>query len=152
LRDFPQLRSPHTVRAWDPVTGGPVTHVGLPRMFEADLLGAVVAHAARQGISTLPVLGGPGHSSLIPRLVAELAARDAAGSVVGYGYCVSGEAARATLARLFANIADQHVVANGLDVLGCAADEFYPIANMDPDDPLRVVSPYCQCAGCAQLT
>ncbi|MFN8620280.1 MAG: glycoside hydrolase family 20 zincin-like fold domain-containing protein [Chloroflexota bacterium] len=152
LRDFPQLRSPHRVRAWDPATGAPVVHEGLPRMFEDDLLGEVVAHARAQGVTTLPVLGGPGHSSLIPRLVPELAARDAEGTIVGYGYCVSGDEARATLARLFANVADQHVLAYGLDVLGCAADEFYPIANVDPHDPLRVVSPYCQCSGCARLT
>jgi hypothetical protein len=151
LAGFPALRSPHAVRTWDPATRRPTTLTDLPRMFEEDFLGALVAHARGQGVSVVPVVGGPGHSSLIPRLVPELAARGPDGVPVGYGYCVSEPVARETLARLFANIVDQHVAPNGLAVLGCAGDEFYPIANMDPADPLRVVSPYCGCEGCARL-
>lgn len=152
LREFPELTSPQRMVTWDPATGGETEFRYLPKMFEHDFFGEVARYAAQQGIELVPHLGGPGHSTLIPRLVPELSALDERGEPTGYGYCVSRPAARDALARLVRCLARQHLVPSRIRRLHVAADEYYPIRNVDPRDRKRTVSPYCRCAGCAALT
>lgn len=148
LHDFPQLRSPQRMVTWDPATEREIEYRYLPKMFEQDFFGAVARYAARQGIEVLPHLGGPGHSTLIPRCLPELSALDDKGNPAGYGYCVSRDCAKETLTRLVRSLARQHLAPNGIRRLHVAADEYYPIRNVDPTDRKRVVSPYCRCARC----
>lgn len=151
LPSFPELRTPQRVRTWDPDGGEEVVHERLPRMFEEDLLGAVVQHARAAGMDVVPVFGGPAHSSLLPRLIPVLSARDASGEPQGYGFCVTRAEARAAIAAVFRDLAVHHLTPNGLQVAGIGGDEYYPIVNVDPDDPLRSVSPACACEGCRDL-
>ncbi|WP_026876878.1 glycoside hydrolase family 20 zincin-like fold domain-containing protein [Jiangella gansuensis] len=152
LDDFPQLRTPQRMVTWDVRTGREVTQVYLPTFFADDLFAEVVRYAAEQGIEVIPHFGGPGHSTLLPRLVPDLSALDDDGAPTGYGYCVSRPAARAALLAVVANLVRQHLVPAGVRRLHVAADEYYPIRNIDPDDRLRTVSPYCRCDGCRDLS
>lgn len=152
LRDFPLLRTPQQVVTWDPDREAETEVRYLPRMFDEDFFGEVVRYAASQGIEVIPHLGGPGHSSLLPRLVPDLSAVDDTGRPTGYGYCMSRPEARSALSGLVRCLATQHLVPAGVRRLHVAGDEYYPIRNVDPQDPQRVVSPYCQCAGCRGLT
>lgn len=152
LDEFPELRSPRRMITWDPATESEIEYHYLPKMFEHDFFRDIVRYAAQRGIDVLPQLGGPGHSTLIPRCVPELSAVDDDGNPTGYGYCVTRDSARETLARLIRALARQHLVPNGVRRLHVAADEYYPIRNVDPDDRTRVVSPYCRCAGCRELS
>lgn len=148
--EYPQLRTPQRVVTWDPVPGQETELRYLPRMFEQDFFGEVVRYAADRGIEVIPQLGGPGHSSLIPRLVPELSAWDETGTPTGYGYCVSRPQARSALVDLMGALVRGQLAPAGVRRLHVAADEVYPIRNTDPDDPRRVVSPYCQCPGCRE--
>ena len=141
LEDFPNLETPQRVVTWDPDEGREVEHRYLPKMFEHDFFGEVVRYAARQGIEVIPHLGGPGHSSLIPRGIPELSAVDEQGKPTGYGYCVSRPAAKEALARLVRCLARQHLIPNGVGRLHVAGDEYYPIQNIDPQDRTRIGVP-----------
>jgi len=152
LDEFPELRSPRRLVTWDSATEREAEYHYLPKMFEHDFFGDIARYAARRGIEVLPQLGGPGHSTLIPRCVRQLSAVDDNGNPTGYGYCVTQTSARDALARLIRSLSRQHLVPNGVRRLHVAADEYYPIGNVDPDDRSRVVSPYCRCAGCRDLS
>ncbi|MFJ8811859.1 family 20 glycosylhydrolase [Amycolatopsis thermoflava] len=152
LRDFPDLVSSSRITTWDPLDRGETELEYVPVIFEKDLFSDICAYATARGVELIPHLGGPGHSTLIPRVVSELSAVDPAGARTGYGYCVSRPAARHALVRLIRNLIDQHLRPNGLRRLHVAGDEYYPISNVDPGDRQRVVSPYCACEGCRNLS
>jgi hypothetical protein len=152
LRDFPTLRTPRTVTTWDRVAGGQVRRSHLPRMFELDFFADVARHARARGLEVIPFFAGPSHSTLVPRLLPALSAKDPDGRPVGYGYCVSDPAARDLLARLLDNLAWQHLRPNGVAMLGCGADEYYAIRNLRPDEPGALIDPRCRCAGCDHLS
>ncbi|HVV11184.1 family 20 glycosylhydrolase [Amycolatopsis sp.] len=152
LTEFPEAVSPQHLLSWDPATGDEVEHNYVPRMFSEDFFGEVVNHARELGVEVIPHLGGPGHSSLIPRVVPDLSARDTAGKRTGYGYCVSQEAARNSLRCLVRGLTIRHLVPNGIRKLHVAGDEYYPVKNVDPLDRDRLVTPYCSCPGCSDLT
>lgn len=152
LDDFPELVSPRRMVTWDPASEREVELRYMPKMFERDFFGDVARYATQQGIEMIPHLGGPGHSTLIPRAIPELSAVNELGEPTGYGYCVSNPRARETLARLIRCLARQHLVPNQIRRLHVAADEYYPIRNVDPRDRKRTVSPYCRCNGCRELS
>lgn len=152
LSDFPELKSPQRVVTWNPVTESETEYQYLPTMFENDFFGEVARYAARQGIELVPHLGGPGHSTLIPRLVPALSALDEHGEPTGYGYCLSRPGARDALERLVQCLVREQLLPNGIRRLHVAGDEYYPIRNVDPCDRKRVVSPYCRCSGCVTLS
>lgn len=151
LREFPELETPQRMVTWDSATKREVEERYLPKMFEDDYFGDLVRYAAERGVEVVPHLGGPGHSTLIPRMTPEVSALDERGEPTGYGYCVSSQRSRATLERLIRCLVEQHLLPNGIRRLHVAGDEYYPIRNVDPRDPRRVVSPYCECRGCRQL-
>lgn len=148
---FDKLATPHAFRRWDESTQQLRTVEYLPAMFEDDTFRAVVAYAATRGIEVIPFVAGPGHSSLIPRHYPAMSARDADGEPTLYGYCLSAPEARAELVRFFTALIDGQFAPAGVTRIGVQADEFFPIRNVLPEDPDRVLTPYCECAGCAEL-
>jgi hypothetical protein len=152
LRDFPHLSSPQHMVTWDPAKEQEAELTYLPFMFESDFFGDLVRHAQTRGMDIVPHLGGPGHSTLLPRLMPDLSALDEAGKPTGYGYCVSRPEARDALAHVVRCLVEQHLRPNRIRRLHVAGDEYYPIRNVDPEDRLREVSPYCRCEGCQLLT
>ncbi|UQS27764.1 family 20 glycosylhydrolase [Amycolatopsis thermalba] len=152
LTGFPELASSTRITTWDAEKGAEVELEYVPVIFEKDLFSEICAYAAERGVELIPHLGGPGHSTLIPRVVRVLSAVDSDGTPTGYGYCVSRPEARNALARLVRNLVDQHLRPNGLRRLHVAGDEYYPIRNVDPRDRQRLVSPYCACEGCRDLS
>jgi hypothetical protein len=152
LREFPDLRTPQRLVTWGSEVDGKIELEYLPAMFDEDFFGDVVEYGAARGIEVIPHLGGPGHSTLIPRCLPALSAIDEAGHPTGYGYCVSRPEAREQIARLVRCLVTDQLMPHGVTRLHVAGDEYYPIRNVDPEDRLRVVSPYCQCPGCRDLT
>ncbi|WP_167344610.1 glycoside hydrolase family 20 zincin-like fold domain-containing protein [Amycolatopsis thermoflava] len=152
LPGYPQLESPQHVTTWSAETEREVDLDYLPAMFAGRFFGEVVRYADRLGVQIIPHLGGPGHSTLVPRALPALSALDDEGAPTGYGYCVSRPEARAELARLVRCLVAEHLRPNGLSRLHVAGDEYYPIRNVDPADRRRVVSPYCRCVGCRSLS
>jgi hypothetical protein len=152
LPDHPKISTPQRLVTWDPVAREEVVEEYLPRMFADDFFDQLVERLWGIGMEPLPVIGGPGHNSLIPRRLPEVSAKTAAGEPKGYGYCVSAPAARDGLTSLFRALAERRFRPNGIRVVGCAGDEFYPIKNFDPNDRERIVSPECECPKCSRLS
>ncbi|WP_435119127.1 glycoside hydrolase family 20 zincin-like fold domain-containing protein [Amycolatopsis thermoflava] len=152
LSAFPKLRSPQRMVTWNPGNDDEVELTYLPAMFVSDFFGEAVDYAREQGIEVIPHLGGPGHSTLIPRVLPGLSAVDEGGRTTGYGYCISRPEARAELVKLVRALTVEQLLPNGVSRLHVAGDEFYPVRNIDPSDRRRVVSPYCRCPGCRYLT
>ncbi len=152
LDRFPQLRTPHTIHTWSPESGEECIERYLPRMFEGNFYSEVVDYAHQEGLEVIPLIGGPAHSTLLPRMLPDLSARDGEGKPTGYGYCVTSPSARRCLQEVFDNLIQQHVLPNRIEIVGCGGDEYYPIHNVDPSDPLRQVDPRCQCGSCRSLT
>lgn len=149
LPSFPDLRSPQRMRTWDPEAGREVVLEYLPAMYEDPTLwGRIVAYGRRVGVDVVAVWGGPAHSSLLPRTVPALSALDADGTRKEYGYCVTGETSRATIRQVLREVIETHLTPHGVDLLAIGGDEYYPIVNVHPDDPLRSVAPTCECEGC----
>lgn len=152
LDDFPLLRTTSRVRYFDPHEGREVVAEFTSPLRDDAAFGAVVDEARRLGVEVTPCFAGPGHNTLIPRLYPEMSAKDADGRPSGYSYCVTDPVACAGIRRLYANLVRQHLQPHGLTTLGCGGDELYPLRNIEPDDPLREVSPWCRCATCAELS
>ena len=152
LRDFPELVTTNRVRTWDPVSEREVVRLHTPRMFADDLLRTVIEYGRSSGVEVIPVLGGPGHSSYLPRALPAISALDDDGEPTHYGYCVGRDEPRAVLRRLVTNLVEQHLVPAGATTLGCSGDEYYPIRNLLADDPLREISPWCRCHVCRELS
>ncbi|GAB3585063.1 hypothetical protein GCM10027445_62010 [Amycolatopsis endophytica] len=151
LAQFPELRTTSRITTWDPDRERECDLEYVPVIFEQDLFADICGYAADRGVEVVPHLGGPGHSTLIPRVVTELSAVGADGDPTGYGYCLSRTDAREALRLLIRNLVDQHLRPNGIRRLHVAGDEYYPIRNVDPRDRERLVSPYCVCEGCRNL-
>jgi hypothetical protein len=152
LAGLPTLESRQTIRTWDPASRREATYTYCPRMFEKDFFAEVVAHARGLGVDVIPLLAGPSHSSLLPRLLPQLSALDAEGRPKNYGYCVTSHTARSLLLSVLDAVIAQHVLPNGITVLGCQADEYYPVQNVDPEHPQRFISPRCECDGCRAMS
>jgi len=152
LSDFPELQTPHRYRTWDPASRTEIELDYLPRMFSEDLFASVANYAASRGMRVVPLFGGPGHSSYLPRAIPGLSAVSEDGTPTGFGYCVTDPGRTELLLSVFRNLIEQHLLPQGITTLAIPGDEFYPIINVDPEDPMRELTPYCRCAGCRDLT
>jgi len=86
----PELQTPKTIRWFSPAQGKWQEMDYLPRMFEQDFLGEVVAYGQERGVTVIPYVNSLSHNTLVPRLLPALSARDEAGRpLAGGGYCLS---------------------------------------------------------------
>ncbi|MDH7570369.1 MAG: glycoside hydrolase family 20 zincin-like fold domain-containing protein, partial [Armatimonadota bacterium] len=89
--EYPLLRTEKTVRYYSPREGW--RHLTyLPRLFEEDFFGQVVAYGRERNVVVRPHFNSLGHNTLIPRLYPEVSALDAHGEPTGYGYCLTNPA------------------------------------------------------------
>lgn len=150
LPSFPHVATPQRVRTWDPDSGAEVVRDYLPAMVaDPGLWPDVVAYAGSRGLDVTVVWGGPAHSSLLPRSIPRLSARAGDATEKGYGFCVTDPQARDAISQVFDDLCRAAIVPHGVAQVCVGGDEYYPIANVDPDDPLTTVTPWCECAGCA---
>src|ERR671923_2710229 len=77
--DHPRLQTPKTIRWYSPAAQAEQELTYLPRMFEQDFLGQVVAYGREKGVAVRPHFNGPGHSTLIPSVYPEVSATDEQG-------------------------------------------------------------------------
>jgi len=150
--DHPELQTPKTIRYYSAKSGAWKSLTYLPRMFEEDFFGEVVAYARARNIMVRPHFNGPGHTTLIPHTHPEIAAKNAAGQPESYGYCLSNPATYDLLFELWDSIIDRYLLPNGVDWFHMGLDEIWPMAAIDEDAPERVVDPWCKCDLCRERT
>jgi hypothetical protein len=148
----PELKAPARIDYYSPGDDEYKRLDYLPRIFEENLLGEICAYARARAMTVRPHFNGPGHNSLIPRLIPEVSARDEEGKPTGYGYCLSSDRTYEVLFDIIDDIAKKHLLPNGVRSWHMAADEVYPLVGMHPDRPFERISPWCQCEQCKQKT
>lgn len=148
LPDYPELRTPQTVRYVDPDSLAWAEARYLPRPVERDLWPQIFAYARERGLRIVPQFGGPAHNTLIPRLLPRVSARRADGSPTHYGYCTANPETWAFLRDVVGEIATRYCHPFDVALFNIAGDEVYPIRNVLPADPAAEVSPWCACEAC----
>ncbi len=149
IRKYPQLRAPQQIEYYSAVKGENVRLEYLPRMFEEDFFGDIVAYGASRGITVYPHFNTPGHNTLIPRKIPEISSKDEQGNPVGYGFCLSNPATYQVMFDILDEIVDRYLLPHGVRFFHLGLDEVWPILGMDESEPSRVVSPFCRCPDCA---
>lgn len=152
LRRYPQLQTPQLIRYIDPVTNTWVEKSYLPRSFENDFLPEVFAYAQAHGLRIVPQFGGPGHNTLIPRLLPELSAKKVDGTPTYYGYCGSSTATWEFLRNVVDELVERYCRPFGVTHFNVAGDEVYPLRSVLPDAPQLEASPWCACPECRPLS
>jgi hypothetical protein len=150
IRAFPQLRSPQRIDYYSPTRGAWVRQEYLPRMFEEDFFGALVAYGAERGMVIRPHFNTPGHNTLLPRLLPEISARDEQGQPTGYGFCISNPRTYEVMFTIVDEICQRYLLPYGVRSYHLAGDEVYPLRGVHPDRPHALISPWCRCAECRQ--
>jgi len=148
----PELKAPARIDYYSPGEDEYQRLEYLPRIFEQNFMGQIVAYAGERGMIVRPHFNGPGHNTLIPRLIPDISARDENDEPTGYGFCLSNERTYQVLFEIIDDIAKQHLLPNGVRSWHMAADEVYPLVGMHPDRPFERLSPWCQCEACQQKT
>ena len=148
----PELKTPKTIRYYSAKDEEWHALTYLPRMFEEDFFGEVVAYAKSRNITVRPHFNGPGHTTLIPTTHPEVAARDEAGNPEPYGYCLSNPQTYDLLFELWDSVIDRYLAPNGVDWFHMGLDEIWVSRGVDEDNPERVVDPWCKCADCRERT
>jgi hypothetical protein len=144
----PQLQTPKHLRWYSPCAGAWREEHHLPRMFEEDFLGKVVAYGQQRGVTVVPFVNSLGHNTMIPRLLPEVSARDADGTTRQIGYCLSTPATRDFIEGFYGSILARYYP-DGADLFHIQLDEVWP-EYADLDDPHKRVDPWCQCPACSQ--
>jgi hypothetical protein len=147
--DHPRLQTPKTIRWWSPAAVDYREVTYLPRMFEEDFFGQVVAYGCERGVAVRPHFNGPGHSTLIPSVYPEVSARNEQGEPTGFGYCLTCEQTYDLLFSLYDSLIERHLRPNGGTWWHLGLDEVNAYAGIDERDPSRVVDPWCSCEQCA---
>jgi len=143
----PELKTEKRLRWYSPGKGRWISETYLPRIFEEDFLGEVVAYGRDRGVTVIPFVNSLGHNTMIPRLVPEIAAKDADGTPRGVGYCLSSPRTRAFIEGFYGSVAERYFP-GGAEFFHIQMDEVWP-DHPDPHDPHRRVNPWCQCPECS---
>lgn len=152
LKSAPDMVTPQSVRYFDPDTAEWRVDAYVPVIAEQDLPGAIFQYATEKGIEVIPVFNGPAHNTFIPRVRPDISAVGPDGRPTTYGYCVSNPATFEFLGACYAEIYERYLKPNGITSFDIGCDEVYPIMNVTPDDPTRVVDPTCHCEQCRTLS
>lgn len=148
IKKYPQLKTPKAIEYYSPRLDERVRMEYLPKMFEQDFFGQVVAYGRSRGVTVRPHFNTPGHNTLIPHKIPEIGAVDEKGQPTGYGFCFSHPKTYEVMFDIFDEIVDRYLAPNGVHSFHVGLDEVYPLIGIDESEPTRSVSPYCQCDEC----
>jgi hypothetical protein len=150
LPEVPGAATPKTIRYYSPAAGGEQTLDYLPAMFADDFFGDLVAYGQARGVAVRPQFNSLGHNTLIPRLAPEVSARDEAGNPTGYGYCLSAPETDRLVFGMYDRIVDTYLLPHGVSSFHIGLDEVWSSIGIDPQDPHRVIEPWCKCPRCRE--
>jgi len=151
IRKYPFLKAPKRIDYYSPKQGEWVKHEYLPTIFIEDLLDEIAAYGRNKGVIVRPHFNTPGHNTLIPRLIPEVSAKDTDGNPKGFGFCMTNPKTYEVMFNIFDEIIDRYLKPNGVDFFHIGADEVYPWVGADEKEPLRRVSPWCECPECRKI-
>ena len=151
IPDFPKLRTDKKKIYYSPRRAAYVNEKSRIPMAEKDFLGDVIAYGKKCGIEVFPLWNSYGHNSLLPRMYPEVAPT-VNGEKSKIGLCVSSPKTYEVLFKIYDYIIDKYLKPNGIESFHLGLDEVRCENSHDPDDLLKVFSPFCECPECSKLT
>jgi len=142
----PELKTEKRLKWFSPKSDAWKDETYLPRIFECDFLGEVVAYGRERGVTVVPFVNSLGHNTFIPRLVPEVSAKSEDGTPRGVGYCLSSPETRELIEGFYASVIERYFP-GGADFFHIQLDEVWPDYS-DPEDPERRADPWCECPEC----
>ena len=148
---YPLIKADVIKKYYSPKKGGWVNEVVPVPMASEDFFGKLVAYGKAHGVEVLPLWNSYGHNTLIPRMYPEVAPI-VGGEPSKIGFCVSSDATYELLFHIYDHIIDNYLAPNGVRSFHVGLDEVREERGVDPDDPARMYSPWCECPACARLS
>lgn len=152
LPEVPGAETRKRIEYHSPAAGGTRAIEYVPRMFEEDFFGELVAYGRSQGVTVRPQFNSLGHNTLIPRLVPGVSAKEPDGQPTGYGYCLSSPETESLVFGIYDRILDTYLFPNGVSSFHVGLDEVWTSVGIDADDKKRVRDPWCKCPECSKST
>ena len=97
----------------------------VPKMYEEDFLGEIIAYAKRKNITAKPLFNSLGHNTLLPRLIPEISAKQESGEPTNTGFCTNNEKTYEVILGIYDDIIEKYLKPNevydiqiGLDEVG----------------------------------
>ncbi len=132
----PELKREWTIRWYSPSDDEEKEITYLPRIFEQDFFGDIVAYGRERGVEVIPYVNSLGHNTLIPRLIPEFAAKTEDGEPEQFGYCLSNPAVHEFVKGWYGHIYETYLKPHGVHTFHIQLDE--------------VGSGFCRCEKCRQ--
>ena len=152
LKDYPQLKTPMTVKYYSPEQGKWVDYKTLPPMYRDNFFGEVVAYAKDRGMDVYPGVNSMGHNTLFPRELPEVAPKDENGNPVPAGFCTASEDTYKLLFSVYDQIIDDYLIPNDIHAISIHLDEVWDEAGLNAERRDEVLSPWCKCPVCREKT
>ncbi len=150
LKDYPQLKTPQTVKYYSPTEGKWYNYETLPPMFRDDFFGEVVVYAKNRGIDVIPGINSFGHNTLFPAQLPEVSPKDAEGNPTKTGFCTSSEETYKLLFSFYDQVIDNYLLPNGITTFNIMLDEVWDQFGANAEMPEKKLSAWCQCEKCRQ--
>ncbi len=132
----PELRREWTIRWYSPADDEEKEITYLPRIFEQDLFGRIVAYGQERGVTVIPYVNSLGHNTLIPRLIPEFAAKNEDGEPEEFGYCLSNPDVVEFVTGWYQHIYETYLKPNDVHTFHIQLDE--------------VGTKFCRCPECSR--
>ncbi len=147
-RAYPELNQPKWIDYYSPLEKRWKHHQYMARMVAEDTFGQVIAYGREKGVLVRPHYNTPGHNTIIPHCIPEISSRDEAGKPTGYGFCLTNPKTYQVMYTILDEVVDRYLAPNGVDWFHLGLDEVWVARGIDENDPLKAVSPFCQCPAC----
>ncbi len=153
LKDYPQLKTPMTVKYYSPTEQRWFNYEQLPPMYRDNFFGEVCRYAKDHGMDVIPGVNSFGHNTLIPRLYPEASAKDENGNPANTGFCTAEEKTYEILFDLYDQIIDRYSTPdNPIESFDIGMDEIRNEFAVDPNDITHRHNAWCQCPVCKTKT
>jgi hypothetical protein len=148
LKDYPQLETPQTVKYYSPTENKWYNYETLPPIYRDNLFGELVRYGKERGITVYPLINSLGHNILFPSKLPQVAPVDINGVPSKTGFCTSSEETYKLLFSIYDQVIDEYLLPNDVRIISVGLDEVFDEPGVDPEDPYKVYSPWCQCVKC----
>ena len=150
IKDYPQLKTPQTVKYYSPSENKWYNYETLPPMFRDDFLGEVIVYAKNHGIDIIPSINSFGHNTLFPAQISAVSPVDEEGTPTKTGFCTSSEETYKLLFSFYDDIIDNYLLPNNITSFNIMLDEVWDQFGANAETPGKKLSAWCKCEKCAQ--
>lgn len=150
LPGHPEINTPKTIRWYSALDEQWKSLEYLPRIYEQDFLGELVAYGQERGVEVSGLFNSLGHNTLIPRHIPQISAVDEDGKPTSYSYCLSNPETLQTVGGWYQQIWRKYFAPHGCKHFHLGLDEVTKEVGCDPRDWYRELDPWCKCEKCRQ--